>query len=65
MGFHCSIGTWMESTVKNPKLIFLFFCSDREEDTEKAMSEDEAPPQARIIESDDEEIPSTPQPETK
>ena len=46
-------------------MINYVFVSDREEDTEKPMSEDEAPPQARIIESDDEEIPSTPQPETK
>ena len=46
-------------------MINYVFVSDREDDTEKPMSEDEAPPQARIIESDDEEIPSTPQPETK
>jgi len=39
--------------------------SDGEGEVERPPSEDEAPPQTRIIESDDEEIPSTPQPEKK
>ena len=56
-----SVIKYSPSKVLSHMLIF----SDGEGEVERPPSEDEAPPQTRIIESDDEEIPSTPQPEKK